>query len=394
MRANSDFARFAKKRGCNSGQQYRDRLPCVAAKHEHPWGIPVNNVGEIMRVLVAMSGGVDSSVVALMLQQQGHDVVGVFMRNGVAGKSAQEKSCCSASDARDASVVAERLGIPFYAVDYEQEFAQLMDHFAAEYRAGRTPNPCVLCNQNLKFGHLFRLADDVGAEAVATGHYAQAIDGQLHTSVDTQKDQTYYLFGVDRDALCRTMFPLGGMTKAEVRAVAQEASLVTAEKAESMEICFVTSGDYRDVVRARGGGGMSGSFVDAQGKLLGEHDGVDGFTVGQRKGLPALGTPHYVAAIDAASGSVTLVPRDGLQRQTMFVDGLHWLVDTPEDGEVVSSEVKVRARHKPVSARIEVQGAKARIVFEEPVDAITPGQAAVFYQGSRVLGGGWIDGSA
>ena len=169
-----------------------------------------------MRVLTAMSGGVDSSVVALMLQQQGHDVVGVFMRNGVAGKSAEEKSCCSASDARDASVVADRLGIPFYAVDYAQEFAKLMDHFAAEYRAGRTPNPCVLCNQHLKFGHLFDLADDVGADAVATGHYARVEDGVLHTAVDHNKDQTYYLFGIDRAALQRTMFPLGGMTKDEV----------------------------------------------------------------------------------------------------------------------------------------------------------------------------------
>jgi len=347
-----------------------------------------------MRVLTAMSGGVDSSVVALMLQQQGHDVVGVFMRNGVAGKSAQEKSCCSASDARDASVVADRLGIPFYAVDYEQEFAKLMDHFAAEYRAGRTPNPCVLCNQHLKFGHLFDLADDVGAEMVATGHYAQVRDGEMHLAVDGNKDQTYYLFGIDRSALDRTLFPLGGMTKDEVRQVAEENGLVTAQKPESMEICFVTSGDYRDVVRARGGTGRAGRFVDVAGKSLGEHDGVDGFTVGQRKGLPALGTPHYVAAIDSQTGDVTLVPRDGLQRKTMFVSGVHWLVDAPGDGEEVAGELKVRARHRPVPGRIVANGATARIEFEQPVDAITPGQAAVFYRGTQVLGGGWIDGSA
>lgn len=347
-----------------------------------------------MRVLTAMSGGVDSSVVALLLQQQGHDVVGVFMRNGVAGKSAQEKSCCSASDARDASVVADRLGIPFYAVDYEQEFGALMDHFAAEYRAGRTPNPCVLCNQHLKFGHLFQLADDVGAEMVATGHYAQARDGELHAAVDGNKDQTYYLFGVERPALARTLFPLGGMTKDEVRAVAELHGLVTAQKPESMEICFVTSGDYRDVVRARGGTGRAGRFVDAAGASLGEHDGVDGFTVGQRKGLPALGTPHYVAAIDADSGDVTLVPRDGLQRRTMFVSGVHWLVDAPADGREVRATVKVRARHRPVGAVITAGGDAARVAFDEPVDAITPGQAAVFYDSTRVLGGAWIDGSA
>ncbi|MFK7743044.1 MAG: tRNA 2-thiouridine(34) synthase MnmA [Planctomycetota bacterium] len=412
------------------GSEYRDEVACVAAKDPHP----VSHV----RVLVAMSGGVDSSVVALMLKQQGHDVVGVFMRNGVAGKSAEEKSCCSASDARDASVVADRLDIPFYAVDYQQEFARLMDHFAAEYRAGRTPNPCVLCNQDLKFGHLLSLADDVGAEKVATGHYAQVQDGELHTAVDDNKDQTYYLFGVEREALARTMFPLGGMTKAEVRAVATEAGLVTAEKPESMEICFVTSGSYRDVVRARGGTGRPGRFVDAAGSLLGVHDGVDGFTVGQRKGLPALGIPHYVAAIDPASGDVTLVPRDGLQRRVMFVSGCNWLCDEPTAGQPLRAEVKVRARHRAVPATIEPLVAEstlaestlsesnlskstpsestpsestlasptisasasgrrtmtAKVTFDVPVDAITPGQAAVFYRGTKVLGGAWIDGSA
>jgi tRNA-specific 2-thiouridylase len=347
-----------------------------------------------MRVLVAMSGGVDSSVAALLLQRQGHDVVGVFMRNGVAGKSAQEKSCCSASDARDAAVVAERLGVPFYAVDYAQEFAALMDHFAAEYRAGRTPNPCVLCNQQLKFGHLVQLADDVGAAAVATGHYARVVAGELRTAHDAQKDQTYYLFGIERAALARTLFPLGDLDKPAVRAIAAEAGLVTADKPESMEICFVTSGDYRDVVRARGGGGRAGRFVDANGRELGRHDGVDGFTVGQRKGLPALGTPHFVAAIDAVSGDVTLVPRDGLQRETMFVAGLRWLVDPPRDGVAFALHAKVRARHEPAAATLVANGSTARVQFLAPVAAITPGQAAVFYDGDRVLGGGWIDASS
>ena len=213
-----------------------------------------------------MSGGVDSSVAALLLQRAGHELVSVFMRNGVAGKSAQEKSCCSASDARDAAVVADRLGMPFYAVDYAAEFGALMDHFAAEYRRGRTPNPCVLCNQQLKFGQLFRVADDVGADAVATGHYARVVDGELRLARDANKDQTYYLFGIERAALARTLFPLGELTKPEVRALANEAGLVTAEKPESMEICFVTSGDYRDVVRARGGGGTPGRFVARDGR--------------------------------------------------------------------------------------------------------------------------------
>jgi tRNA-specific 2-thiouridylase len=346
-----------------------------------------------MRVLVAMSGGVDSSVAALLLRQQGHDVVGVFMRNGQAGKSAAEKSCCSASDARDAAVVADRLGIPFYSVDYADEFGALMDHFAAEYRRGRTPSPCVLCNQQLKFGHLFRLADDVGAAAVATGHYARVEDGALRTAVDAAKDQTYYLFGVGRAALQRTLFPLGALTKPAVRALAAEAGLATAEKAESMEICFVTSGDYRDVVRARGGAGVPGRFIDGTGRELGRHDGIDGFTIGQRRGLPALGVPHYVARIDAASGDVLLVPREGMAQRHATVAGLRWLVDAPPVGTPIDVQVKVRARAEPAAASVDIgDDGRAVVAFAAPVAAITPGQAAVFYRGDRVLGGGWLDG--
>jgi tRNA-specific 2-thiouridylase len=350
-----------------------------------------------MRTLVAMSGGVDSSVAALLLRQQGCDVVGVFMRNGVhapagAASSPASKSCCSASDARDAAVVAERLSIPFYALDYQQEFAALMDHFAAEYRRGRTPNPCVLCNQQLKFGRLFSLADDLGADRVATGHYARSEHGELRRAADADKDQTYYLFGIERAALARAVFPLGGLTKAEVRRMAATAGLCTAEKPESMEICFVTSGDYRDVVRARGGGGRPGSFVDGRGRVLGTHDGIDGFTVGQRRGLPALGIPHYVVAIDASTGTVTLAPRDGLDRTTAVARGCNWLVPTPAAGAQVEAAVKVRARSAPVPARLLV-GADATvgIEFAEAVAAVTPGQAAVFYDGDRVLGGGWLD---
>lgn len=339
-----------------------------------------------------MSGGVDSSVAALLLQRQGVEVVGVFMRNGVAGKAGQEKSCCSASDARDAAVVAERLGIPFYAVDYADEFAGLMDHFAAEYRRGRTPNPCVLCNTQLKFGRIFALADDLSADAVATGHYARVVDGELRTARDAAKDQTYYLFGIDRAALSRTTFPLGDLDKAEVRAIAKGAGLVTAEKPESMEICFVTSGDYRDVVRARGGGGRAGRFVDPNGRELGRHDGIDGFTIGQRRGLPALGRPHYVTAIDADSGDVVLAPRDGLDRLLAQVAGVHWLCDPPGPGAVLRAHVKVRARHVPAAAQITADGRGGAMVrFDAPVTAITPGQAAVFYDGDRVLGGGWLE---
>lgn len=347
-----------------------------------------------MRVLAAMSGGVDSSVAALLLQRQGHDVVGVFMRNGVAGRAAVEKSCCSASDARDAAVVADRLGIPFYSVDYAAEFGALMDHFAAEYRRGRTPNPCVLCNQQLKFGHLFGLAADVGAEAVATGHYARIVDGRLHRAHDANKDQTYYLFGIERGALGRTLFPLGDLDKAAVRALAAEAGLVTAAKPESMEICFVTSGDYRDVVRARGGAGRAGRFVDATGRELGRHDGVDAFTIGQRRGLPALGAPHYVAAIDPEAGDVVLAPRDAMWRAMAFVGGVRWLVPPPGPGSRLAAQVKVRARQPATAATLVTADDHVRVEFAAPIAAITPGQAAVFYDGDLVLGGGWVDGAA
>lgn len=333
---------------------------------------------------------------ALLLKDAGHDVVGVFMRNGVVGDgAARSKSCCSASDARDAAAVADRLGVPFYAVDYAAEFGRLMDHFAAEYRRGRTPNPCVLCNQDLKFGHLFSLAEAVGADTVATGHYARVCDGQLMRATDANKDQTYYLFGVDRNALSRVHFPLGDLTKAEVRERAVAAGLVTAEKPESMDICFVTSGDYREVVRRRGGTGKAGVFLDGGGNVVGEHQGVSGFTVGQRRGLPALGKPHYVQAIHADTGTVVLCERQGLLQDTALVRGVNWLVDPPSaPGSELAAEVKVRARTGAAPARIHVDGqdpSLSRVLFDQPIGAITPGQAAVFYRGDLVLGGGWID---
>ncbi len=339
-----------------------------------------------------MSGGVDSSVAALLLRDAGHEVVGVFMRNGVSGDGpAQAKTCCSASDAWDAASVADRLGVPFYAVDHAAEFGRLMDHFAAEYRRGRTPNPCVLCNQDLKFGHLFTLAAAVGADCVATGHYARVVDGQLRRARDADKDQTYYLFGVDRSSLGRVRFPLGDLLKAEVRRRASAAGLVTADKPESMEICFVTSGDYRDVVRGRGGAGRAGVFLDGEGNVVGEHQGVSGFTVGQRRGLPALGKPHYVQEIRPDTGEVVLCERDGLLRNGALVRGVNWLVD-PTQEEV--AQVKVRARSPATPARIQVDDQDptvARVGFDEAVHAVTPGQAAVFYRGDVVLGGGWID---
>ena len=277
-------------------------------------------------------------------------------------------------------------------MDYAKEFAGLMDHFAREYRRGRTPNPCVMCNQELKFGHLFSMAEGLGAEAVATGHYARQVDGRLYRPVDRAKDQTYYLFGVQREALGRSLFPLGDLTKDQVRERARSAGLVTADKPESMEICFVTSGDYRDVVRDRGGRGRAGRFLDGSGKVLGTHDGLDGFTVGQRRGLPALGVRHYVKEI-RESGDVVVGTASALQGQEAILRGVNWLVEPPGPGGL-DAEVQVRARSEPVSARLLPLPEGPEVVraeFATSVFAISPGQAGVFYDGDLVLGGGWLD---
>lgn len=349
------------------------------------------------RVLLAMSGGVDSSACAVLLLEAGHEVVGVFMRNGVeGGEVARAKSCCSASDARDAARVADRLGIPFYSVDYAKEFSGLIDHFAAEYLRGRTPNPCVLCNTELKFGHLFSLAESVGADSVATGHYARVEDGRLYRAADVDKDQTYYLFGVERQALRRVRFPLAELAKSEVRQIAGRAGLRNADKPESMDICFVTSGDYREVVEARRGGGKPGDFVDETGRAVGTHEGIAGYTVGQRRGLPAMGVPYYVKRIDPQTGTVEICKRDGLFATRAVVRGVNWLVDPPGPAGV-DAEVKVRAGSRATRARIlpltsgSDHADGLEVCFAEPVQALAPGQAAVFYQGDLVLGGGWID---
>ncbi len=345
------------------------------------------------RVLTALSGGVDSSVAALLLLEAGVDVVAVFMRNGISAGNTAKKSCCSAADSRDASTVASRLGIPFFAIDYAREFAGLVNRFVEEYRRGRTPNPCVLCNQDLKFGQLFSLAESMDAGSVATGHYARVDSGRLFRAKDLNKDQSYYLFGVERSDLGRVSFPLGDMSKQEVRDRARAAGLVTADKAESMEICFVPSGDYRDLLRAQGEAGSPGLFVDEAGKVLGEHAGVQNFTVGQRKGLPAMGSPHYVRELRPAVGEVVLCTREGLLGSEARVVDVNWLVDAPGK-RGIEGEVKIRARSEPIPARIlpdEEGPERVQVQFSRPVSAISPGQAAVFYQGDLVLGGGWLD---
>ncbi len=346
-----------------------------------------------------MSGGVDSSVVAGLLAEAGEDLVGVFMRNGVTGAGGA-RSCCSVSDARDARGVADRWGIPFYVHEMSKPFAELMDAFARDYAAGLTPNPCVVCNNDLKFGVLAELADDLGCETVATGHYARLEQGQLRRGLDRGKDQSYLLAGLTRDQLGRARFPLGALSKRHVRAEARRLGLLTvADKRDSADICFVPGGDYRAVVAERlGDNGMPGDVVDGDGQVLARHAGIGGFTVGQRRGLGvALGEPAYVTAIDPERGEVLIGTRRDLARHGCRVEQLNWL-SVPAWGEPVG--VQLRHHHEPESAVLhpeatgagsvasQVTGVEVR--FERPSEAVTPGQYAVFYRGDQVLGAGRI----
>ncbi len=350
------------------------------------------------RVVLAMSGGVDSSVAALLLKEQGHDVIGLFMRTGTEAaqdtRSDRKKGCCSAIDAGDARRVADRLDIPFYALDFEEEFGRVIDYFADEYLAGRTPNPCVVCNSWLKFGALWRYGQQFDADFIATGHYARIVGGsELHRAADPEKDQSYVLFGIERAMLPRLMFPLGDMRKADVREMARRAGLGVADKPDSVEICFVPGGDHAEVVRARRPGASApGKFVDPDGEVLGDHDGIERYTVGQRKGLGvALGERRYVLKIVPSANEVVLGEREGLLASGLRASRVNWLADAPSGP--LACAVQVRYRHRPAAAVVEAADGGAVVRFEEPQSAITPGQAAVFHDGTRILGGGWIEGA-
>ncbi len=343
------------------------------------------------RTLVALSGGVDSATVAGLLAEAGESLVGVFMRNGVSGAAAR-RSCCALSDARDARAVADRLGMPFYVHDMERPFAKLMREFAEDYAAGLTPNPCVVCNNELKFGELMTLADDLGCERVATGHYARAGDGALRRGVDRAKDQSYLLHGLSVSQLARARFPLGALTKPEVREHARRLRLGVAEKPDSADICFVPGGDYRTVVETQlGSRGTPGSVVDASGCEVGTHDGVANFTVGQRRGLGiALGEKAFVTDIDPVAGVVRLGARLALGRMSCEIGPMNWLAPPPSDGRVL---MQLRHHHEPEPARVEVLpggDGTLRVSFDAPSEAVCPGQYAVLYVGERVLGGGRI----
>jgi tRNA-specific 2-thiouridylase len=371
-----------------------------------------------------MSGGVDSSVAAHLLLEAGHDVVGVFMRHGEESASVYQNSeacrlpkgqlpvlaagpkpdgtradhkqgCCTASDAADARRVAARMNIPFYALDLQADFKRIVDYFVDDYLSGRTPNPCVRCNQWIKFGRLFDYADSVDAEFVATGHYARMIDGALHRGLDSKKDQSYALFGIRRDRLSRMMLPVGGFEKPRIREIAESLDLGVAGKKDSQEICFVTQGHHSDFVRARQpdrARTTGGNFVSTDGKVLGQHRGYEAFTIGQRKGLGiALGEPHFVVRIDPESSDVVLGKKESLAKAGLTAGESNWLVN-PSD---LPSQVAVQIRYNspPQPAQLTVQADQPdlfQVCFDSPQDAVAPGQAAVVYDGSRVLGGGWI----
>ncbi len=360
---------------------------------------------QMARVLCAMSGGVDSSVSALLLREAGHQVIGIFLRLGPdaissldQGKRSRHRGCCSVEDSRDAALVANRLEIPFYALNFQKEFARIVDYFVEEYHLGRTPNPCIRCNQWLKFGSLLEKSRALGCDAIATGHYARiekdpAGSPQLLRAADPEKDQSYFLFSVGRKALAHTLFPVGHLTKAEVRAIAHRKDLPVAEKSDSQEICFVPD-DYREVLRVRDAKRVRpGPLVDTQGNRLGEHPGHQHFTIGQRRGLGvALGSPRYVVGIEPALNRVILGTREDLQIRRAAVDEVDWCsIPDPSPGEVLRGQVQIRHRHRACPARIAVVTPdQVRVEFDEPQYGVTPGQAAVFYRGDILLGGGWI----
>ncbi len=350
------------------------------------------------RFVVAMSGGVDSSVAAWLLRQEGLELVGLFMRNGVhvTEQESSKKSCCSVSDARDARMVAANLGISFHAVDLKDEFGQIIRYFLKEYARGRTPNPCAVCNRDLKFNRLLRFARELGAQGVATGHYAQldVVDGRVHVrrGVDQDKDQSYQLFCVAEDDLACTRLPLGALKKTAVRALAREVGLRTSEKKDSQEICFVPSNDYRNLLREHETVLHPGDLVDTSGTKLGEHEGTELFTIGQRRGHGiAIGEPLYVVAIETEQGRVVLGSRAECGVRSATLEQVNWIgVDAPASAER-RVLVQHRYRSQPVPATVTANGASAEVMFDEPEISVTPGQGAAFYEDDRLIGGGWIE---
>jgi tRNA-specific 2-thiouridylase len=356
------------------------------------------------RVVVAMSGGVDSSVTAALLKEQGYDVIGISLQlwdhSLSGGEEATPGGCCSLDDLHDARRVAEQIGIPFYVYNAEEEFRRLVvDDFVAEYFAGRTPNPCTRCNERVKFGLLLDRARELGAELLATGHYARIARNEagrylLLTGLDRNKDQSYFLFTLSQDQLARTLFPVGGLTKPEVRALAERFGLKTAAKGESQEVCFIPDDDYaRFLEGERGSGLLSGNIVDAAGKILGRHQGIYRYTVGQRRGL-GIAHPHplHVLGVNVGNREVIVGGKEELPRQGLLADAVNWIL--PPETATIETTCRIRYRHRPVACRVtQLPDGRAEVRFVTPEPGVTPGQAVVFYDGEIVRGGGWIAGA-
>jgi tRNA-uridine 2-sulfurtransferase len=351
------------------------------------------------RVVCGMSGGVDSSATAALLLEQGYDVVGITLKLWPQDcVSRAEDKCCGPQAVTDARSVCHQLGIPYYLIDEAEQFqVKVIQYFAAEYKAGRTPNPCVMCNQNLKFGRLIDRADQLGAQFVATGHFARLerrTDGRvwLKRGHDLKKDQSYFLFSLRQDQLARALFPLGERTKSDTRAVARHCNLKTADKEESMEICFVPDNDYGGFLQSANlVQKHRGQIVDQHGRVLGHHDGIEFYTIGQRKGL-GLSSPQplYVVELDAANNRVVVGDDSALDRDEFTVDRCNWIAfdELPASIEVTA---KIRYNHPGTLATVVSQPeGRAQVKLHTPQRAITPGQAAVFYQDDLVIGGGWI----
>jgi tRNA-uridine 2-sulfurtransferase len=359
-----------------------------------------------------MSGGVDSSTVAAMLRAEGHNIIGLTMQlwnqRRLAGREGMPEQvtgrCCSLDDVYDARRVAQQIGIPYYVVNHEDRFERdVVRPFVEEYLSGRTPIPCSLCNNHLKFDQLLVVARQIGAERVATGHYARVNYDEsrgrwlLRRPADHSKDQTYFLFGLTQDQLSRTLFPLGDMTKPQVRELAHKHALAIAEKPDSQEICFVPGGDYKrfiDAYLAEQGEALpetAGELVTTNGEVIGEHAGIHNFTVGQRKGLGvATGSPLYVIQISGAQKQVIVGGEENLYSKTLRAKRVN-LISVDDLREPMRVTVKIRHRHEPAPAMIErLEDDEILVTFDEPQRAITPGQAAVFYDGDIVVGGGWI----
>jgi tRNA-specific 2-thiouridylase len=367
------------------------------------------------RVVAAMSGGVDSSVVAALLKREGYDVVGVTLQLYDHGAAANKPgACCAGQDIHDARRVADKIGIPHYVLDYESRFREaVMEDFADTYLAGATPIPCVRCNQSVKFKDLKRVAEDLGADCLATGHYVQRLEGangpELHRAADASRDQTYFLFATTREQLAYLRFPLGGLPKSQTRSLAAELGLQVAEKPDSQDICFVPQGKYQDVVaKLRPGAIEAGEIVDAEGRVLGAHDGVINYTVGQRRGLGvATGQPLFVVKLDAGKRRVIVGPREALAVSRIALKDVNWIGEPAASAAELDGReilVRVRSTRPPVAARLRIAfpppftvngGGKDvgwSLILDTPEEGVAPGQAAVFYDrtSTQVLGGGWI----